>query len=92
MDKFTFSLKNILDGEGIGISLTGMLIVFSALSLIAIFIKVLPWILDKLSPYLPKGEVLHTQPAEQSRVSSGMDESLAAAIGYALYKKQLSDK
>ncbi len=90
MDKFTFSVENIVKGEGIGISLTGMLIVFVALTLIAVFITLLPWVMRKLDPILPKGEVFHAPPASGPRPPSEADESLAAAIGYALYKEHLS--
>jgi oxaloacetate decarboxylase gamma subunit len=92
MDKFTFNLENIANGEGVGISMTGMAIVFVALSLIAIFIRILPYIMDKLAPYLPKGDVLHMHPEPKASVSAGTDESLAAAIGYALFKKHKSAK
>ncbi len=39
------SWQNVLDGHGIGISITGMLIVFSGLTLISFFITALPRIL-----------------------------------------------
>ncbi len=38
----TYSWQNVIDGNGIGITLTGMLIVFSGLLLISLFIAVLP--------------------------------------------------
>lgn len=42
----TYSWQNVVDGNGIGITLTGMLIVFSGLLLISLFITVLPRILE----------------------------------------------
>ncbi len=39
------SWQNVIDGHGIGISITGMLIVFSGLTLISLFITALPKIL-----------------------------------------------
>lgn len=41
------SWHNVLEGHGIGISITGMLIVFSGLSLISLFIVALPRVLDR---------------------------------------------
>lgn len=41
-----FSWLNVVDGNGIGITLTGMLIVFSGLALISFFIVILPKVLD----------------------------------------------
>ncbi|SHJ05916.1 Oxaloacetate decarboxylase, gamma chain [Malonomonas rubra DSM 5091] len=40
-----FSWQNVIDGNGIGITLTGMLIVFSGLLLISLFITALPRVL-----------------------------------------------
>lgn len=40
-----FSWQNVIDGNGIGITITGMLIVFSGLLLISLFISALPRIL-----------------------------------------------
>lgn len=86
MDKFTFDLKNIADGQGVGISVTGLLIVFAALTLITIFITVLPHILRKLEPYLPKVDEMHAIPDREE--GSAVTEQMIAAIGYALFKKQ----
>jgi len=85
MDKFNFSFENIAKGDGLSISFTGMLIVFAALTLIAVFIAILPWVMKILSPILPKGMVDHGAPAP--RPVSGTDEKILAAIGYAMYKK-----
>lgn len=41
------SWQNVIDGNGIGITLTGMLIVFSGLALISLFITVLPKLLKR---------------------------------------------
>jgi Na+-transporting methylmalonyl-CoA/oxaloacetate decarboxylase gamma subunit len=42
----TLSLKSIIEGQAVDISITGMSIVFSGLLLLSIFISVLPKILD----------------------------------------------
>ena len=47
-----FSIENIIAGNAIVISLTGMAIVFSGLALISIFINFLPAILNLIGPYL----------------------------------------
>jgi oxaloacetate decarboxylase gamma subunit len=89
MTKFTFSVQNIVNGEGIGISITGMLIVFSALILISIFISVLPWVLKKLEFILPRGDEILGYEAPRREPSGKVDESIAAAIGYALFKERM---
>lgn len=86
MDKFTFDIKNIAEGHGIGISITGMLIVFVALTLIAVFISVLPYVLRKLEPYLPTVDDLHAVADKES--GPALNEQMIAAIGYALFKKR----
>jgi Na+-transporting methylmalonyl-CoA/oxaloacetate decarboxylase gamma subunit len=89
MDNFTFSVKNIADGQGVGISITGMLIVFVALTVLAIFITILPHVLRKLEPYLPTVDEMHALP---DREAPAANEQLAVAIGYALFKQQTSGK
>jgi oxaloacetate decarboxylase gamma subunit len=42
MGDLNFGFQNILNGQGISIAITGMLIVFIALSLISFFIYLLP--------------------------------------------------
>jgi Na+-transporting methylmalonyl-CoA/oxaloacetate decarboxylase gamma subunit len=46
MENLTFSFQNILNENGITISIIGMLIVFLSLTLISLFIKYLPKILQ----------------------------------------------
>ena len=87
MDKFTFDLKNIVEGNGIGVSVTGMLIVFVVLSLIAIFIKLLPWVLKKLSFLFPRVEDHHGVPPRPAAVDIP-DDRLIAAIGFAMFNRQ----
>lgn len=41
-----FSWQNVIDGNGIGITLTGMMIVFSGLLFISLFIAALPRVLS----------------------------------------------
>jgi len=44
-----FSVQNIINGNGIAISVGGMLIVFGGLLIISIYIALLPYILKLLS-------------------------------------------
>lgn len=59
MLKINLSIKNILDGQGIEISIAGMLIVFAALTLISLFIYCLPMILRIFTFILPSEEATH---------------------------------
>ncbi|MDE2699082.1 MAG: OadG family protein [Gemmatimonadota bacterium] len=53
MYNFNFSMQNIEDGQGLGIALTGMIIVFSVLTLISAFIVILPKILAVVAKKFP---------------------------------------
>ncbi len=78
-----FSLQNITDARGYAIAITGMLIVFVALSLISLFLTLLPRLLEMLSTVFPEPA---SQPAAPppARVSAG-NEEIVAAIGAALH-------
>lgn len=72
-------------GEGISVSITGMLIVFAALSIIALFVAKLPALLAALDPWLPEIEAHDPPtPAEQLPLD---EERIVAAIGYALHSR-----
>ena len=77
-------LQNVVDGQAVGIAITGMLIVFSALVLITIFITALPKILDLLDPYLPAVEHPHAAPTPAESLPSD-EEKIVAAIGFVLH-------
>ena len=72
------SLQNVLDGHGVAISLTGMLIVFAGLVLISLFIAQLPALLtwfDRLTTRkAPKAEPV----AVKNPVVSAEDEIMSA--------------
>ncbi len=59
-----FNIQNILDGQAIGISITGMSIVFCGLLLISINIWLLPFVLELLSRTPGKGKGVTSEPAE----------------------------
>ena len=77
--------ENIWEGEGVGIAITGMTIVFVALSLIATFISLLPKVLEPLSAILPSEDHSHTSHKTQSLD----DEEIAVAIGVALHHRKM---
>jgi len=77
-----FRYQNIVDGNAISIALTGMLIVFTALALISLFIGALPRILSALEPHFPVVE--HHPPAPAEGLPSD-EERIVAAIGTVLH-------
>lgn len=77
-----FRWSNVQEDNGIAISLIGMLIVFTALGLITLFIGYLPHILKALSPYLPQSTHVAPSPAESTVVD---EEMVVAAIGMVLH-------
>jgi len=83
MDKLNMSYDNIIAGNGISISITGMLIVFAALILIALFISLLPKLLPPLEKIFP--EEHHHRSAQKKEEDH---TPILAAIGYALYCKK----
>ncbi|PLX87462.1 MAG: hypothetical protein C0618_06480 [Desulfuromonas sp.] len=83
MNHFAFSLQNVVDANGVIISVMGMLIVFSALTVIALFIAALPKLLPLFDKILP--EEHHHHEAVPSRPAD--HEQVLAAIGYALFRK-----
>lgn len=98
MEKFSF--QNIIDGQALGISVTGMSIVFAGLLLISIYITILPRILDFLDQSRSKKELEHvevepeesTQPEieEQARIEPVDNETndIASVIGLVLQLEQ----
>ncbi len=87
--ELTFHFENIAKHNGIGIAVTGLLIVFTSLVLISLAIAAMPKVLAALEDYLPAEHDHHGSPA--SKPSS--DEAVAVAIGFALHSQlQLKDK
>ena len=83
MQEFQFSLQHIADGQGVPIALTGMAIVFTALTLIVLFIAALPRILQALEPLFPP------PPADRPASSSQADAAgVVAAIAVALHAER----
>ena len=79
-------MENIVSNNGISIAIAGMIIVFSALTIISLFIAFLPKLLDVLDPYLPKVQHSHAAPAVQESLPSD-EEQIVAAIGFVLHSE-----
>ena len=80
----TTGFQAISEGEGVSIAVTGMLIVFFALAIISLFIRLLPMVLAVLEPILPRLES-HTQPPTAAEQLPTDHEKIVAAIGYVLH-------
>lgn len=95
-----FNVQNIIQGDGIAISLTGMAIVFSGLIIMSFFIKMLPKILQLLekkpeaeAPSVEKIEAPEAKlEAEKAPVAAAAaaadgddDKDIASVIGLILH-------
>jgi Na+-transporting methylmalonyl-CoA/oxaloacetate decarboxylase gamma subunit len=81
------SFQNVLDADGIGIAITGMLIVFSGLVFISIYIALIPKILPRMeSGFRKLKEKPSKAPKAAAMVSGGTDvtEEMMAAIAYVI--------
>ena len=74
-------VHNIIGGNGVAVSIVGMLIVFSSLMFISIFIAVMPHVLKLVAKVFPE-ESAHAPKAIEP------DESIVAVIAAALYEKK----
>ncbi len=74
-------VENIIDGQGVAVSVTGMLIVFFALMFISIFIAILPHVLKLVEKVFPEEEI-------EANKSLAPEESIIAVIAMALYEKK----
>lgn len=89
MDKLNFSIQNIINGDGISLAITGMVIVFIALSIISTFIALLPKVLPLLESILPEEHAHHGPPKKAAKKDNS---EVLAAIGYALVKLNSTKK
>lgn len=76
------AIQNVINGQGIAISIVSMLIVFIALSMISLFIALLPRILNLIAKVYPENNQPPTDPT--------VDDQIIAAIGFALHKKNFT--
>ncbi len=80
MGEFNFSWQNVTDGNGIGLAIAGMIIVFVSLSLISAIIALLPYLMQYLYIILPD-KVTKKTTKEGIRQA---DSAIIAAISLAL--------
>jgi Na+-transporting methylmalonyl-CoA/oxaloacetate decarboxylase gamma subunit len=83
MNPLQFSTQNIIDGQGIPIAITGMLIVFCVLALITLFIEVLPKLTALLERYVPEDD----HPSSPAKQSSS-DDAILAAIAFVAHLRR----
>lgn len=74
-----FSWQNVIDGNGLGITITGMLIVFSGLLLISLFIAALPKLLALKESKPEKKPTPINEPAEPT------EDEIMAVIALVLH-------
>jgi len=84
MGDLNFSWQNVIDGNGIAISIVGMAIVFLSLSLISAFIALLPKVLQALEGYLPPERETHEAAPAQPQ----QEDEVLAAIGFVLHQRR----
>lgn len=87
---YAFQFSNILDANGFGIAITGMLIVFTALILISVFIAGLPRLTAIVNKVLPP--VHHHGAVPAAKPADDGSEAVAVAIGFALHTQKQADK
>ena len=80
MESLQYNFQNVIDSQGISIAITGMLIVFTALVLISLFITLLPRIVSALNHRFPEPAELTAAPGAST------DPAVVAAIGLALHR------
>lgn len=80
MDHLTFSWQNVLDGNGIWVTITGMVIVFIGLIIISSFIAVLPRALAFFDSFQKK-----KKNEDKTEKNEEIDEDILAAIGYIIW-------
>jgi len=86
-----YGIRNITEFDGLGISITGISIVFAALILISLFITSLPRILAMLGSVLPPEKDHHAAVSPVAR-RQDQDEAVVAAIGFALRDRHQKKK
>lgn len=82
MENLSFNMQNIVDGQGVSIALTGMIIVFSVLVLISLFVVLLPKMLAVIAKKFPETEGHNERTQEED------DGSVLAAIGFVLHQRR----
>ena len=81
-------MENVHAANGVDIALTGMLIVFVALTLISLFIASLPRLLTVLNRFWPEPEGFAPVASASAAADEGVSGPVVAAIGYALHQSR----
>jgi Na+-transporting methylmalonyl-CoA/oxaloacetate decarboxylase gamma subunit len=76
-----FSWQNVLDGNGLWVTVTGMAIVFLGLIIISAFIAILPRALAYVDSFKKKTKEVEEEPKKNKNI----DEDILAAIGYIVW-------
>jgi sodium pump decarboxylase gamma subunit len=84
MSELNLSYQNILDGQGFEMAFAGMTIVFVALSMVSIFIALLPRILVVVNQYIPEGHARATPNPKPAAANA--EEAAVAAVAYAVHR------
>lgn len=82
---------NVIEGHGIGIAITGMLVVFSGLVLVSLFIAALPKVFELAGRPRPTFAPRMQAAGEGvmgKELSLDIDPDLLAAIGYVLHAER----
>ena len=83
MSRFSFDYQHIVDAQGIELAFAGMIIVFTVLSLVCIFLALLPHILTVVNRYIPE---VHHHAAPQPKAKNASNEAdIAAAVAFVLH-------
>ena len=85
MERLSFNYHNIVSGQGFELAFAGMIIVFTALVLVALFIALLPKALVVVNRLIPEAHP-HTAPPPKRQVDD--DTAIAVAVGFALHARQ----
>ncbi|MFG0335067.1 MAG: OadG family protein [Maioricimonas sp. JB049] len=83
MGFITIDPQNVVDSNGVGLALTGMLIVFTVLILISLFIACVPRLLGLLNRIFPEVDHRHGGPPPPDQ--PGLE--VVAAIGLMLHRQ-----
>lgn len=77
--------QNVVENDGLTIAIAGMVVVFSALAVISLFIALLPSAMKQLHRIAPEREDRHAAASPPANPPVTEDESVAAAIGFAMH-------
>lgn len=86
MSGSNFNYQNIIAGQGFELAFAGMIIVFTALTLVCLFIALLPHLLVFVNRWVPEVHH-HSAPKAKAKKAGDSDAEIAAAIGYVLHHR-----